>query len=111
MTLDVTNNSPADIPFVPGSRVATVQYGDARYDAGSANGPRYDDPAEYRRKSIDSEQPNLLPAGKKVTFWNSGLVPADQLGVLAIEVELPSEEGIRDPYTFTDAHTLLKTVN
>lgn len=105
------HNGGSDVPFVPGSKTATVLYGPSRVEAGQVTSYSYDDPKEQRAKSLDSEDPSLLPAGKTVTMWESGLVPVKQLHALVVVIDLPAEEGLREPWTFTGAQELLKTVD
>ncbi|MFI6228616.1 hypothetical protein ACIBCR_15045 [Micromonospora echinospora] len=110
MTLDVVNGSDMLLPVVPQSKEATLLYGPNRQECEPVTGYAYKDPAERKRMALDIDGGTQIPAGGMAQFVESELVPVDQLGSLTVVVEVPSVDGIRDPFTLTGVETLLKTV-
>jgi hypothetical protein len=51
-----------------------------------------------------------IAAGGRVTIFESSSVPANDLSELAVRIEFPQPSGstgFREPYTFTEAETML----
>lgn len=111
MTLEVTNGGESTLPVVPSSREMTLLWGPNRQESDQVTSYSYDDPAEEKEKSLNLDGGTQIPAGGRATFVESELVPADQLGGLTVLVELPSADGIRDPFTLTGVEKVLKTVS
>ncbi|WP_428966393.1 hypothetical protein [Micromonospora fluostatini] len=111
LTLEVVNGSGEDLPVVPDSREMTLLHGPEQEEAGSPTGYRYTDPAERRRKALRIDGGTQIPVGGRAQFVESGTVPVDELGELTVVVDLPSVDGLRDPFTLTGVESLLKTVS
>lgn len=108
--VDVSNGGSSVIPVEPMSSWMTLYYGINRTEGDPEVGYGYRDPKERAKKSLFSEDPTRIMPGTTVRFVDSMTVPVSELGVLAVVVELPTEMGIRDPYTFVGVEQLLKTV-
>lgn len=108
VTIVAKNEGTVAVPVVPSSRETTLLYGPNRQVAGSVTPYTCEGPTD--RQCINSDEPERIAAGTSVTFVESSLVPAGELGTLTLRVELPASEGEREPFTFLDAHTVLKTV-
>lgn len=101
LRLEVTNGGQEVLPLVPQSREMTLLYGPNRQEADGVTSYSYPDPAEQERKGLRADGGTRIPAGGKATFVESYLVPVAELGELAVVVEVPSTDGIRDPFTLT----------
>jgi hypothetical protein len=110
LTLEVSNASETVLPVEPSSKEMTLLYGSNREEGEAVTSFTYDSPAEERQKALDRDGGRQIPAAGTATFVESQLVPADQLGSLTVVVELPSTDGIREPFTLTGVEGLLKTV-
>ncbi|MFJ1539308.1 hypothetical protein ACIODS_12265 [Micromonospora chalcea] len=110
LTLEVSNQGGEALPVVPSSREMTLLWGPNRQEADPVTGYSYDTPAEERRKALTVDGGSRVPAGGKATFVESGLVPVDGAGELAVVVDLPATDGLREPFTFTGVEKLVKTV-
>lgn len=108
VTIAAKNEGTAAVPVVPQSRETTLLYGANRQEAGSVTPYTCEGPQD--RQCINSDEPERIAAGTSVTFVESSLVPVGELGTLTLRVELPAVEGEREPYTFLNVHTVLKTI-
>jgi hypothetical protein len=109
VTVEVSNGTGAVLPF-PTAVWSELLYGPTRRESSPVTGFSYPDPAEGKRKALSWEGGTRIPAGGKLTFAESNIVPAAELGDLTVVVKLPAEEGERLPFTLTGADKLLKQV-
>lgn len=111
LTLEAGNEGQGPLPIESGSRQMTMFYGvnrtEAEQNAGSVD---LSNPDESKRQELVSEDPTRIAPGSKAVFVESFVVPVGEIGSLTVQVDLPAEEGIRDPYTFTGVERVVKTV-
>ncbi|MBQ1009397.1 hypothetical protein KBX53_00180 [Micromonospora sp. M51] len=110
LTLEVTNGSQATLPVTPATREMTLLYGPNREEADSVTSYSYTEPAEERKKALNLDGGTQIPVSGEATFVESGLVPVDELDELAVVVEVPTTDGIREPFTLTGVGALVKQV-
>jgi hypothetical protein len=110
LTLEVTNASETVLPVEPASKEMNLLYGPNREEGQAVTSYTYDTPAEQKQKALDRDGGAQIPAAGSATFVESQVVPVDQLGVLTVVVEVPSADGVREPFTLTGVETLLKNV-
>ncbi|SCF21875.1 hypothetical protein GA0070618_4147 [Micromonospora echinospora] len=110
LTLEVSNASETPLPVDPSSKEMTLLYGPSRAEGKAVTSSRHDSPAEQKQKGLDLDGGTEIPAAGTATFVESRLVPVDQLDSLTVRIELPSVDGIREPFTLTQVEKLLTTV-
>lgn len=97
VTAVLTNDGTRPVPLNPSTRPWTVLSGPNRLEASQEAG--WSDSADRLR----SKQPQQVAPGQTVTVFDTADVPADQIGVLAVQMEVAAPR-----WVFTDAQSLLR---
>ncbi|MER7164511.1 hypothetical protein ABT336_00310 [Micromonospora sp. NPDC000207] len=107
LRLEVGNEGEGPLPVVPESSHMSLFYGENRTEVDGPTGYSYDDPEEQERKGLSSDDPTRIVPGSKVIFTQTFELPVKELGLLTVTADPPTEEGIRDPYTFLNVEKTL----
>jgi hypothetical protein len=110
MTVIVINFSDVLLPVVPGSKEMTLLYGPNRQECEPVTRSAYTNPVEESLQALDVDGGMLTAKGGTAKFVESELVPVAELGSLTVRVQMPSVDGIREPFTLTGVEKLLTTV-
>ncbi|WP_203935000.1 hypothetical protein [Virgisporangium ochraceum] len=108
VTWTFRNTSSEAVPLEPYSRYLTVLSGPNRVRGEAEAGYSTKNPDEQLQTS---EEATRIAPGGSVTMFESSTVPAADLGDLTVQIEpvAANENGAWEPYTFTDAETMLVT--